>query len=64
MNNHVGTDAWIYRAMIGLSLIVIGSAVGTIVLTFLGQSVSEPLIALGMAAGTALVRLLIPSLLI
>jgi hypothetical protein len=57
-------DTWIYLTMIVLSIIVMVSAVGTIILVVLHQPMSELLIMLGVITAVGLVRLVVPSLLI
>ena len=64
MDTDTGADAWIYSSLIGLGFVLVVSAVGTIILAVMKQPSSDLLIGLGIVSGTALVRLLIPTLLI
>jgi hypothetical protein len=62
MNNPVQKDKWIYRMVVGvLGLTVISSLVGAIVLTIVGQSTPEVIVALGSASIGGLAGLLAPS---
>ncbi len=61
MNTHTQTDVWISRTMILLGLIAVMSVVGAIILTIIGRSIPEILIALGTVVAGGLARLLIPS---
>jgi hypothetical protein len=62
MNNHLKTDIWIYYLAIVLGLITVVSALSTLILTIMGQPVSEVLIVLGLLGVAGLVRLLISPL--
>lgn len=58
MNPHTQTDARIYRTMILLGLIAVVSAVGATIVTIMGQTLPEILVALGAVAAGGLARLL------
>jgi len=62
MNSHMNTDIWIYYLAIVLGLITAVSALGTLILTIMGQPVSEVLIVLGLLAVAGLIRLVISPL--
>jgi len=62
MNTRMKTDRWIYYLIIVLGITGVMSAIGTIILTIMGQPLSKLLIVLGSVAIAGLVRLLISPL--
>ena len=62
MNSNMNTDIWIYYLAVVLGFITSVSALGTLILTIMGQPVSELLLVLGLLAVAGLVRLLISPL--
>jgi hypothetical protein len=64
MDSNRRADACMYVTLLVLCLILVVSAAGTIILAMMNQPSSDLLIGLGVVSGTALVRLLLPTLLI
>ena len=62
MNSHMNTDIWVYYLAIVLGFITAVSALGTLILTIMGQPVPELLLVLGLLAVAGLTRLLISPL--
>ena len=62
MNTRMQTDAWISRAVIVLSLILMASVVGILILVITGLPIPEILVALGSVAAGGLIRLWISPL--
>jgi hypothetical protein len=62
MNKRLYNDIWLYRiVVVVLGLTVVASVVGAIVLTLIGKSTPEVIVALGSAAIGGLAGLLAPS---
>jgi hypothetical protein len=62
MDTRMKTDRWIYYLIIVLGITGVMSAIGTIILTIMGQPLSKLLTVLGSVAIAGLVRLLISPL--
>ena len=61
-NTYIEVKSWMARTLAVISLIVIASMTGVVILTIVNQLVSEILFVLGAVAAGGLVRLLISPL--